>query len=378
MTTKSRNVGIDLLRILAIFGVIILYINASGSKLGAGLSFGHFSLSWLVEVLLLPVLNVFVLIAGFVGYRSEKSYPKTKSILRMLFVALFYSVILCILFKIIHPTWIGGLAIVKAFLPFTSGQYWFLSAYLLLCLFMPVLNRFVSSVSNKNLFFVLLVFLSVFSVYGLFPSLFGDVLGLNDGVGALWFFVLYLLGAFIKKINLPQKFSRKNWLVLLGGCYLLTYLFVLIFGKLDVSIFSFSLTRFGYIFTSSLSPTILLAAISLVCLFSECRVSQKNMLWIKLVAPSVLPIYLFVANTYVLSGWFLPLFSPLAITHPILALLLTLLYAVCVFAVCFIVDMLRRILFNVICVEAAVDKIGTILQDVYARIAAFANEKLGL
>ena len=64
--------------------------------------------------------------------------------------------------------------------------------------------------------------------------------------------------------------------------------------------------------------------------------------------------------------------------HPILSLLLTLVYAVCVFAVCFIVDMLRRILFGAISVEIAVDKIDTIAKDSYHRIADWASDKLGL
>ena len=98
----------------------------------------------------------------------------------------------------------------------------------------------------------------------------------------------------------------------------------------------------------------------------------------KQVKRSVLPIYLIHANTYVLSGWFIPLFLPLAGMNPFLSLILTLVYSVCVFAVCFIVDMLRRILFNVIMAETAVDKIDTIVKDTFSRIAAFANEKLGL
>ena len=378
MATKSRNYGIELLRILAMLGVIVFYINAFGPLHGAGLSFGRFSLTWLLEVLVLPAMNVFIIISGFVGCRAEKAYPRTKGILRMLFTALFYSVIICLIFKIIYPEAIGGMEIVKAFMPFTSGQYWFLSAYLVLCLFMPLLNRFVWHVSGRTLLFTLLVFLSVFSVYSVLPSMLGDFLALNSGTGAVWFMLLYLVGGFMRRVDLPSKFSRKNWLILLGACYLLTYITVLVFGKMDVSLFNFSLSRLGYIFAASISPTMFLAAVALVCIFAKCEVRPILVPWVKFISSSVYSVYLIHANTFVLGAWFVSLFSPLATANPILTLLLTLIYALCVFVVCLFVDLLRRILFNVIRAEIAVDRVDTMIKDLYARVNDYAAKKLGL
>lgn len=135
----SRNYGIDLLRIICMLSVVILHILAHGGVLQIASSPIGFSAAWLWEILAYPAVNCFVMISGLVGYRGDRYYPKLRNIISLFFTVLFYSVTLCIIFKLIYPQEVGILSIIKAVLPVTTEQYWFFTSYFAMFLISPML-----------------------------------------------------------------------------------------------------------------------------------------------------------------------------------------------------------------------------------------------
>ena len=81
MKNTSRNLGIDILRIVSMIGVVFLHILGHGGLLDSQLSPAKFSMVWFLELLAYPAVNCFILISGYVGYKGERIFPKIKNML---------------------------------------------------------------------------------------------------------------------------------------------------------------------------------------------------------------------------------------------------------------------------------------------------------
>lgn len=88
----------------------------------------------------------------------------------------------------------------------------------------------------------------------------GDPFLLSNGYGFLWIAILYLIGAWLKKCNIPKKIQTKKAIILSIICILLTWI-----NKIFMTFANGALTSY-------LSPTILILAILNVILFSKIYV----------------------------------------------------------------------------------------------------------
>ena len=72
---SGRNYGVDLLRIVAMFYVIVLHVLGRGGALAASDSgSSQYAVSWLMETWAYCAVDCFALISGFAAY-SEKERP---------------------------------------------------------------------------------------------------------------------------------------------------------------------------------------------------------------------------------------------------------------------------------------------------------------
>lgn len=68
MTTKAkeeRNVALDILRVLAMFGIVVLHVLGHGGLLDESAGTLRGNLLWLVESICYFSVNIFVLISGY-------------------------------------------------------------------------------------------------------------------------------------------------------------------------------------------------------------------------------------------------------------------------------------------------------------------------
>lgn len=89
-------------------------------------------------------------------------------------------------------------------MPTITGRYWFFSAYFGLILLSPILNLFVhkSNLKHAFTFFVVLLLFSIISVIY-------DTFSLLEGYSVIWFVLVYLIGALVKKYDLNKLFLKK-------------------------------------------------------------------------------------------------------------------------------------------------------------------------
>ena len=70
---KERNYGIDLLRIISMFMVVVLHVVGHGGVLNAtiGLTLKG-EIAWAIEIASYCAVNCYALITGFVAYKSQR------------------------------------------------------------------------------------------------------------------------------------------------------------------------------------------------------------------------------------------------------------------------------------------------------------------
>lgn len=336
MEISKRNYGIDLLRIFCIFGVVILHILGHGHVLETTQTPFGFSLSWLLEIAAYPAVNCFVLISGFVGYRAERYYPRLCNLLYLFITVLFYSIVICFVLKHFFPLAISPKDTLDAFFPVTKNQYWFFTSYFAMFLISPALNLFVHRAKGKMLliYVIAFLFLSVFSLKK-------DPFILNRGYSFVWFALMYILGATIKKYDIKSKVSLIQSLALIFIPTLIAWL-----TKVLIHFYALQLNEYENIFVSYCSPTVVASAVGLLYLFAKLKISKCQKL-IAFFASSAFSVYLIHDNLnfskLLIEGRFAFINDYRALLIPVFVLL----SALIIFVICTLIDKVRNLLFDI-------------------------------
>lgn len=174
---KSRNYGIDFLRIISMFMVVILHILGQGGILKASeFMSANYIAGWLFEIASYCAVNIFALISGYVMCHSK---PRISKLSELWLQVAFYSVSLAVLFMYLKPETYNSATLLNAFFPVTKKQYWYISAYFGMYLLTPLLNAVIINVSKKT--FTLSLF-SCFFVLSVLPTVLkNDAYGFKGG-----------------------------------------------------------------------------------------------------------------------------------------------------------------------------------------------------
>lgn len=351
MEKSSRNYGIDLLRVFSIFLVAILHILGHGGAIGTTTSLWHFSAVWFLEIFAYPAVNCFVLISGFVGYRGDNYTLRLRNIISMFFTVVFYSAGICILLQLIDPNLVTFGDIKDSFFPILKEQYWFYSSYLGVFLLSPIINFFVCKASAKQLYLSSLV-VFFFSLVTLETNAFN----LNSGYSVIWFLFLYLIGASMKKHDIPSRFSGKFCILTLSIAFLCTW-FPKILFPLTKSSF---LSGHADYFISYTSPTVLLMAIAWLCLFSKLKFHKFLQKFISFFSSSAFSVYLIHDNRYIRKHFISSSFCFVNEYHPVILILIVISSAVAILISCTLIDQLRIFLFRIL----KIDKLSIFIERV--------------
>ena len=264
--TLKRNYGIDLLRITAMFFVAALHIIGIGGIItGSALLSPQFLTAQFLRIAMLCAVNCYALISGFVGWDKK---PRLSGLLILWLRAVLFCLFATLFFSrnhnLDHKTWLSVL------LPVTTGQYWYLTAYAGLFVLMPLLNLAVEKMPKRELTVTLGGILLLFSVFPISPLT--DAFYLHDGYSVLWLAVMYLLGGYLGKYDTLSRFSLRCWGLLYLGAVLFAWAPRMIVLWLKPH---YWYDAYGNILIEYTSPTIVLAAVSLVAIFSRMRLSES-------------------------------------------------------------------------------------------------------
>ena len=285
----DRNYGIDLLRVFAMFFVVLLHSLGNGGILSS-LYKGTFQYNWFwgLEIIAYCAVDIFALISGYVSYSSKENKTKYSNYITIWFEVVFYALIITVLFHAFSSVAITKRDYYSALLPVTNNMYWYFTAFTGLYVLKPFLDKGIRACNTKTLKKLFACILIIFSFFATFSGVFN----LRGGYSFIWIIMLYILGSIVKKCNIGSKLSKMELFLLIAVMYIITILYKM-YG-FETSIFNIKITKDLLVLYTS--PTILIASIGYILLFSKIKFNKAFTSIVKFIAPASFAIYLLNTN----------------------------------------------------------------------------------
>lgn len=206
ISSRQRNYGIDLLRILAAFFVVTLHTMIQGGLENATVPESHqYYISQCLISICYCAVNLFGIISGYVNYtHDEKKYTfsgQLGSYFVLWLEVVFYNVFLTLFYIMVHPEVADYSDLLPMFTPIYSQHFWYFSAYTVLHFLIPVITTGIRYCSGQIVIPLLIIILVLFTPLESNKLVFQA----NNGYSFLWLLVLYIIGATLKKYRIPEK-----------------------------------------------------------------------------------------------------------------------------------------------------------------------------
>ena len=352
---KQRNVGIDVLRVLSMFFIIISHILMQGGVLSAysneNLQFGYLFFSTIYTIAYCGV-NCFALVSGYVGWQNTF---KSEKIIKLWANVVFWSVGVSLILFIYNKEFFSVKEAISMFLPLIRGRYWFFNAYFVMFLFSPLLNHLIRTLPKKTFQYFLLAVAFVFCVIP-FLALGNDVFRIQNGFEFSWLMVMYLVGGYLSKYPVTIKKPYKCIVAFLGFTifnYIYKYFIELINAKL------FGVPSLGDLFMSYTSPVIVGEAICLLLYFSNLNLENKKLAKpVAFITPTIFSVYIIHVHPLVFWRIIKDAFTWLTQYNLLVAFMLIMAMALAIFIGCIALDYIRIILFKILKINMLCDKLG--------------------
>lgn len=332
----NRRTGIELLRILAMFAIVLGHFIAHSNGFTTAISIKNplVIAERMVESFGLFKVNVFILITGFFMIEKQMDFSQIKKRLFPLWRQVFgYSVvILIVMFVFFRPSIIET---IKSFFPILCYRYWFITTYFVLIILTPIINRAFHNIEEKRMRKIVLAIVGCFALW---QTIMPFVTTVDDmkGYSIIWFVVVYIIGGYIKKfgIDLVNNKLRIPLYLLMSVCYLgYSYAVELFSAKTNIKV---NIPYYNSIFA-------LVASIALFNFFLKKNINGKIGRVISYLSGSVIAIYLISDNPLVRGVLYNNILHiDKYINHGIKSILIILLVALIVFVACLFIDILRR------------------------------------
>ncbi len=343
---SGRNYGIDLLRILSMFMVVVLHTLGKGGILSAVPKLSvNSEILWFIEILCYCAVNCFLMISGYVAVNSRYKYS---SIISLWLHVIFYTVVITGIFAIITPEKITADVIKYAFFPVLTRHYWYFTGYFALFLLMPILNTAMEHLTKGQFKAALVI---IFVLFSTLTTVFNkDVFQLDQGYSLIWMMFPYIFGGYFKRFGIPEKLTSVKCFMLYLASAVLAFIGRFLAVR-DVIIFKdISLIEYT-------SPLILLCSVFLFLAFCQIKTGDRVNKVIAFISPLSFGVYLIhtqkliwnnlIANRFVS-------FAEFSTPRLILAVFAT---AICIFVLCLIIDYIRAQIFKLLKIQKLSAKI---------------------
>ncbi|MBR1478185.1 MAG: acyltransferase [Lachnospiraceae bacterium] len=342
--STGRLSNLEALRCVAMMMIVVLHFLGKGNVLG-DLSkpevSGYGYAAWVLECFCIVAVNAYMLLSG---YFLSTSYFKLSRLIKLYLQIWFYSVLIgmgAYLFGIYPQEEFSLHYVLTLIFPITMGHYWFMTAYVFLYIFMPILSFAVRGMDKKQFILSLILLFTVFSlVKSILPA---RVEMDGQGYDVLWYICVFMAAAYIRKFGFKPYEKRGMSLILyLAGV-------LLCFGEL-------MLLHMVYIKTGALEHIMkisieynhffpFIASLGIVGVFKELRLPDGFGKFINRISPYTLGVYLLHENLGVRYAW-QKLFGAADIDSAGMLILRTVEAVIVVFTVGIIFDSIRNFIFK--------------------------------
>ena len=277
----TRNYGLDILKILSMVYVVILHALGQGGMMNKGTLGMQFAVLALFYITT-PAVNIFALVTGYVSFTEKKKPLNRKRLFEMWFQVVFYALVVTTICRFVVPDAVTTRDFVSSVMPLYYDIYWYFTAYFLVSVLSPFINAAVRTLSESTLrkvFFVMIFFFSFFTS-------FCYSLNILTSHTFTWIFLLYIMGAIMKKCHIGESLPSS---VLVTGIILCNFFNWIItwVGEKYVSGSDWYFT----VLSDYISPTMVIQTICYLLLFRKIKASGFAKKLIKFMAPLVFATY---------------------------------------------------------------------------------------
>ncbi|MDR3344992.1 MAG: acyltransferase [Oscillospiraceae bacterium] len=380
LAKPERQMGIDLLRVVSMFMVVLLHVVGRGWVLSAKPLSPTWHAGWIIEYLCYGAVNIFALITGYVACKSTKiKYART---FELWFQGLFYSVLITLYFALFTDVWQGlgvGTNVIRSFFPVATNQYWYLTAYFGYVFFIPFFNRLIERLNKKQFGLLVALILIIFSVTAVFPETMNEPFNTERGFSALWLAALYFVGAYLRLY--PPKTSKLRQLgciVIFAASSLIQWFYRAGIAFLQKHHAGWANSENGKLFFKYFagellhrytSPFMVIAAVSLLIFFANLKIKNSAARRaIKFAAPISFGVYLIHMHLQIYRVLIQDKFKDYADLPNWQAVAYSLLTAAVIFTVCLFADEIRLLLFKLLHVRQLCDWLDKRLRQLAQRV----------
>ena len=345
---NKRNYGIDALRSVSMFMVVVMHVLSKGGIFQVVEKRGEITpdylVAWFLEIFCFVSVNCFALITGYFGVKGKYRYANLATLwLRVLF----YTVTITLVFQIFFPELMTWQRWPKAFFPVIFEHYWYFTSYFILFLLIPFFNLALHKLSEKQSGALIIGLLFALSVIQTLPN--SDVFRIKDGgYSGWWIMMMYLVGAYIGKYRIFKKLSKAKCLLIYIVASLVTFLseigLDLIKDDFPEDLLGTPLNKY---LTHYCSPTVVIASVALFLFFMKLNIrSAALQKVIAFFAPLAFSVYLIHYAPLIRDKFLLESMKPLTkLSAPVMGLAV-LAIALAIFLACALIDSLRELLFK--------------------------------
>ena len=272
----GRNYSIDLLRLVAMFYVVILHSLGYGGVLGG--EGASRLLSYSMETWAFCAVDCFALISGFVAFREDRQERyRFSSYFNLYLQVVFYGLLVTAVYRILGNENADLRQLVRSFFPVYTDMYWYFTAYTGLFFLMPLINAGVQKIDRRLAGKCAVVILFVFVFCATFYDLHADRFVLTSGYSLVWLIILYTLGALLKKSGLPGAHR-------LGPMWIINVLLLAVTAYLA--------SQENMMLMTYISFSVVFSALCHIALFARLRLPRRAEAIVKFAAPGAFAVYL--------------------------------------------------------------------------------------
>lgn len=336
---RQRNYGIDALRMLAMFMVVLLHILGPGGVIWAPVFSAQYEIAWFLEIGAFCCVNCYALISGYVGVGARY---KISNLFWLWLRVVFYSAGITLVVYLIRPDIVTGTDILKSFFPVMTRPYWYFTSYFAMFFFIPLLNFVINNMDQvllkRTLIGICLVMSGVQTVFHM------DVFSTENGYSVLWLMILYLIGGYIKKYGLLQKWSA--WMFRLGYVLMIGLTWGMRFLLEKITYQRGGEAMYGDYLINFMSPTILFEAIFLLLLFRNISFHRWMEKLIRIFSPLAFSVYLIHVHPIIWNRFILQKFVAYGEVSVVREVVYVLATAAVIYVICSCVDLIRAWIFR--------------------------------
>ena len=345
---KRRNAGIDLLRIMAMMGIVFSHILYQGKGLNKYHRYKN-KIKFLYTYIFWHV-NSYGIISGIVGYKSTKY----SNLLYIWLCVVFYSVSIHYYYLIYKKDASIKDELYVEYYPIIYKRYWYCTSYFGMFIFLPAINKGIQYLSKSEFKLLVMSILNIFVFWQAYINNKGDFFNMNGGHSIIWLLCLYIIGAYIGKFNVIYTRIKRY---IFSFIYLFIFLFLCsIHNKyryytISGSIGNYKIKLINLIKNSSESFCVIKTtqAIFITLFFLQLKYNEYLSKFITFFGPLTFGVYLIHFHKIVRKNYLSILLVresySLAFNEVIKMLILKCLK---IFLVCIIIEYLRHLLFTIL------------------------------